>query len=86
MQPETFCKNQSKYFIYFIYQLAIIVLLDNYFFIELRRSCKKNYLVGDLNSELNSLFKPSVTQAISQTTYDLNVELLIRYLSHDLNK
>ena len=44
---------------------------------------------GDLNSEhLNSgyLFKPSVTKPISQTTYDLHSELLVRYPSHDLNK
>ena len=33
----------------------------------------------------SSLFKPSVTQPISQTTYDLNSKLLVRYSSHDLN-
>ena len=31
------------------------------------------------------LFKPSVIQPISQTTYDLNSELLVCYSSHDLN-
>ena len=33
----------------------------------------------------SSLFKPSVTKPISQTTYDLNSELLVRYSSHVLN-
>ena len=32
------------------------------------------------------LFKPSVTQPISQTHFDLNSELLVRYSSHVLNK
>ena len=31
------------------------------------------------------LFKPSVTQPISQTPYDLNNELLVRYSGHGLN-
>ena len=31
------------------------------------------------------LFKPSVTQPISQTPYDLNNELLVRYSSHGPN-
>ena len=34
---------------------------------------------------LYPLFKPSVTQPISQTTYDLNRALLVRYSSHVLN-
>ena len=33
----------------------------------------------------SSLFKPSVTQPISQTPYDLNKELLVRYSGHGLN-
>ena len=33
----------------------------------------------------SSLFKPSVTQPISQTPYDLNNELLVRYSGHGLN-
>ena len=32
----------------------------------------------------SSLFKPSVTQPISQTTYDLNIKLLVRYSHHVL--
>ena len=34
----------------------------------------------------SSLFKPSVTQPISQITYDLKSELLVRYSSLVLNK
>ena len=33
----------------------------------------------------NPLFKPSIMQPIGQTTYDLNNELLVCYLSHYLN-
>ena len=33
----------------------------------------------------SSLFKPSVTQPISQTPDDLNNELLVGYSSHGLN-
>ena len=33
----------------------------------------------------SSLFKPSVTQPISQTPYDLNNQLLFRYSGHGLN-
>ena len=51
---------------------------------------------GDLNSEhLNnqllqmaansSLFKPSVTQLMSQTAYDVNSQLLVCYSGHVLN-
>ena len=31
------------------------------------------------------VFKPSVTLPISQTTYNLNNEILVRYSSFDLN-
>ena len=34
----------------------------------------------------SSLFKPSVTQPICQTPYDLNNKLLVRYSSRGLNK
>ena len=33
----------------------------------------------------NLLFKPSVMQPISQTTYNLNNKLIVHYSSHDLN-
>ena len=33
----------------------------------------------------SSLFKPSITQPISQTPYDLNNKLLVRYSGHGLN-
>ena len=33
----------------------------------------------------SSLFKPSVTQHISQTNYDLNTKLLVSYSTHVLN-
>ena len=33
----------------------------------------------------SSLFKPPVMGPISQTSYDLNRELLVRYLNHDQN-
>ena len=34
---------------------------------------------------ISLLFKPSVTQPISQKPYDLNNELLVRYSGHGLN-
>ena len=43
-----------------------------------------NFHLFAIQMPCNSSFKPSVRQPISQTTYDLNSQILVRYSSHVL--